>query len=147
MKAALKAIGLGVLSAAIALAPAHAPAFAEPSSVEQDKTDNQLTFSYDAGSGTLTGESSYRRAESGAVRFEVAVAESEGYGAGVVGKLRLRLEDDHAYLYDGWFELRVTNTSGESVYVRTRPATIHLKPRPGQRRASLAFKFDLPSGT
>ncbi len=137
-----KAVAALVAANALAVAPAAAA----PVSVQQDGTDNRLRFTYDRDPGTFARQSSSRRSDEGAVRFEVAVSESEGYGAGLVGRLRLRLEGERAHLYEGWFALTVTDDQGDVAYTRTVPATIHLKPRPGERKASLTFRFDLPSG-
>lgn len=121
-------------------------AMAASRSVGRDATDNRLDFEYDASTGTVTERSSYRRASRDAVRFEVGVVEADGYGSGLNGKLRLRLEGDRAVTYDGWFEITITDESGEVAYREARPATIQLKPRPGHRKAAISYRLDLPSG-
>ena len=75
------------------------------------------------------------------------VRETDDAGSGLQGRLRLRLNGDHATIYDGWFSFRVTTTEGRVAFQRLRPANIRLRPQPGQRRATLSFRFDLPSGS
>ena len=148
MKQPARGLTIAVLLTSLVSLQAAQPAAAAPISVKSDETDNRVAFTYDEDSGTLGDQSSFRRATERGVRFEVVITEADGYGTGLVGKLRLVLEDDRARIYDGWFELTVeSRDSDDVVYIRTRPATVHLKPRPGQRKASLGFRFDLPSGS
>ena len=121
-------------------------AFATDGSAGEDSTENRFTFDYDASSGEVTARSSYRRARRDPVRFEVGVSESEGYGSGLTGKLLLRLEGERPVTYDGWFEITITDSSDEIVFRRVVPRRIELEPRPGRRKAAIAFRFDLPSG-
>ena len=146
MKRTMRRVTATFLVTGILLLPStHAAA--APEHVTQDATQNRLAFDYDASSGTITSRSSFRRASRDEVRFEIGIVESDGYGAGLTGKLRLRLEGDAAVTYDGWFEITITDDSGDVVFRQSRPATIQLKPRPGCRKDALTYKVDLPSGS
>ena len=121
---------------------------AHPITVDRDRTDNDLSFAYEAESGDLTSMTSSRRTSRNGddVEFEIMVRETDDAGSGLQGRLRLRLNGDHRTIYDGWFSFRVTTPEGKVAFQRLRPANLHLRPRPGQRRATLVFRFDLPSG-
>ena len=136
-----------VLTAGLAAALLPAPAHAGPVTVETDRTDNAVTITYDAGSGEIDRHTTERREDGDGVSFQVGIRESDDAGSGLVGRLKLRLDGDRHTVYEGWFSLEITDEDGEIVFRRLRPATIHLRPRPGQRRAALPFRFDVPSGT
>jgi hypothetical protein len=76
----------------------------------------------------------------------VSVLETEDSGSGLLGKLTLRLDGDRHTVYDGWFDLHIETESGDPAFHRATPMSVHLRPQPGQRRASLRFRLDLPSG-
>jgi hypothetical protein len=143
----LKATSL--LAAAIAMAIiGHSAALADPTHVETDRTENQLSFSYDSSEGEIGSQGSRSLSDRDEpVRFTVAVQEGEGSGAGLIGKLKLRLEGNSKTVYDGWFTLVVTDHEGDVAFQRSRPAHIVLTPRPGMRRAKVTYRFDLPSGS
>lgn len=123
------------------------PATAGPTHVRSDRTENEIAFSYDASSGDIgTETSSQRDAHEELVRFKVVVRESEDSGTGLIGKLKLRLEDDANVVYDGWFTLIVTGEDGRVAFQRSRPAHIRLTPQPGMSRAAITYRFDLPTG-
>lgn len=125
-----------------------APALSQPASVEEERTDNNLSFTYDEASGEIGSQTSSRKStRADQVSFEVQVTEADDAGPGLTGKLKLRLDGDQHTVYDGWFSMKVTEAGGDVYYQRFRPATIHLRPRPGQRTAALIFRFDLPSGS
>ena len=138
---------LGVASAATALLLSLVPAaFAHPAASE-GRTDNDVSFTYESDSGTMPSETSSRRkSDQDGVDFKVKVDESDDSGSGLIGKLRLRLDGEEHATYDGWFSFKVTGEDGEVAFKRMRPATIQLRPQPGHRKASLTFRFDLPSG-
>lgn len=124
-------------------------ATAHPTTVDTDRTDNSMSFTYDADSGEMTTATWSRRTTRGddKVDFEVGIRESEDAGSGLIGKLTLRLDGDHRTVYDGWFSLKVTTSDGDVAFHRQRPATIRLEPQPGRRRATLTFRIDVPSGS
>ena len=136
-----------VLAAVVAVALLPARAHAGPVTVEADRTDNAVTFVYDAGSGEIEKDTTERNEDGDGVSFQVAIRESDDAGSGLVGRLKLRLDGERHTVYEGWFSLEITDEDGEVAFKRLRPATIHLRPRPGQRRAALPFRFDVPSGT
>ena len=137
-------VASGAILAFVVLAT---PGLAQSNNVEEDVTDNRFAFSYDSSSGQIGSETSAERtSEEDAVYFKVAIAEMEDTGSGLLGKLSLRLDGDERKVYDGWFTLHIETENGDPAFHRTRPATIHLRPQPGQRRAILRFRFDIPSG-
>jgi len=120
---------------------------ARTTTVEKDNTDNRFAFEYEAGSGEIESEtSSERSSRNDSVYFRVAVRETEDSGSGLLGRLTLRLDGDDHTVYDGWFDLHVESETGDVAFHRTRPISVHLRPQPGQRRATLRFRLDLPSG-
>ena len=146
MKRVMRTATATFLVTGIFLLPSS-PVVAAPEQVTEDSTQNRFVFDYDASSGTVTGRSSYRRANRDAVRFEVGVVESDGCGVGLTGKLRLRLEGDEAVTYDGWFQITITDDSEDVIFRQSRPTTIQLQPKPGRRKGAITYKFDLPSGS
>lgn len=140
----------GVAALALSLAAITvmaAPGLAETTTVDQDRTDNSVSFEYDSSSGTIeSATSSERASRNDIVYFKVSVLETEDSGSGLLGKLTLRLDGDRHTVYDGWFELDIATGSGDTAYHRSMPVSVHLRPQPGQRRATLRFRFDLPSG-
>lgn len=139
-------VGLIAASACLVLAsPLNAGA--QPVEVEAERTDNEVSFTYDETNGEIGTQTSRREtARDDQVSFEVSIVESDGAGPGLIGKLKLRLDGDQHTIYDGWFALKVVD-DGTVFYQRFRPAEIHLRPRPGQRTAAITFRFDLPSGS
>ena len=138
--------GLVSVSACLLLAlPNHV--LAQPVEVTTERTDNDVSFSYDETDGEISTQTSRRETtRDDQVSFEVSILEADDAGPGLVGKLKLRLDGDQHTIYDGWFALKVSD-DGTVYYQRFRPAEIHLRPRPGQRTAAITFRFDLPSGT
>lgn len=121
---------------------------AAPTVVEQDRSDNLVSFAYDSDTGEKNFDSTWtRKGGNDDVLFRVAVIETEDSGSGLLGKLMLRLEGDDAVRYDGWFALHVVDESGYVSFHRAKPSQITLRPRPGLRRAAVRFRFDVPSGT
>ena len=142
---ALRRIGIPVMSL-VMLQALSAPVSAETRSVEEDRTDNTFSFEYDAESGSIDSQTSSNRAASNtAVYFRVSVLETEDSGSGLMAKLTLRLDGDDHTVYDGWIGLHIETESGEVAFHRSKPVSIHLRPQPGQRRATLRFRLDLPS--
>lgn len=143
----IKATSLMATAAALAIA-AHGNAVASPTYVQADRTENRLSFSYDSSEGEIASQGSKQRGDHDEpVRFTVAMYEAEGSGAGLIGKLKLRLEGESKTVYDGWFTFVVTNADGDVAFRRSRPAHVVLTPRPGMKRASVTYRFDLPSGS
>jgi hypothetical protein len=139
-------VAVGTLSLLI-LQVLAGSAMARTTTVDEDTTDNRFAFEYDAGSGEIGSEtSSERPSQSDAVYFRVAVLETEDSGSGLLGRLTLRLDGDDHTVYDGWFDLQIESGSGDVAFYRTKPISVHLRPQPGQRRATLRFRFDLPTG-
>lgn len=117
---------------------------------QEDRTDNVFSFSYDSSDGHMPSERSRQTSSQSVeddVTFTVLVREAEDAGSGLIGKLKLRLNDDHRTVYNGWFTFKVVDSDGEVSFQRARPANLQLYPRPGMRRASITFRFDLPSGS
>ena len=123
------------------------PAGAHGRAARDRASDNEVSFTYDEGSGAITRRSSEESGSRKAVAFLVGISEAEGTGSGLVGRIKLRLRGDDPVTFDGWFTLDVTTSEGSPAFNRQRPATIVLRPQPGQRRATLTFRFDVPSGT
>jgi hypothetical protein len=143
----LKATSLLAAGTALAIIT-QGSAVAGPTYVQSDRTENQLSFTYDSSEGEIGSQASKQRGDHDEpVRFTVAVYEAEDTGAGLIGKLRLRLEGDSKTVYDGWFTLVVTDDDGSMAFQRSRPAHIVLTPQPGMKRAAVTYRFDLPTGT
>ena len=143
----LKATALIAAGTALAVM-VQGSALAGPTYVQSDRTENQISFSYDSSEGEIGSQGSRQRGDHDEpVRFTVAVYEAEDTGAGLVGKLKLRLEGETKTVYDGWFTLLVTEDDGSVAFQRSRPAHIVLTPQPGMKRAQVTYRFDLPTGT
>ncbi len=137
------ALALGVCSV-VALG---STAGAHPITVGEDQTENVVSFEYDSASGDITSEGNKRRPADEDVTFTVAIRETEDTGSGLMGRLRLRLNGDHRTVYNGWFTLKIKDAENNVAYKRSKPANVQLYPRPGMRRASVPFRFDLPTGS
>jgi hypothetical protein len=141
-----KATSMVTAAAALAVV-GQVSAVANPTYVQADRTENQLSFSYDSSDGEIGSQGSKQRNEHDEpVRFTVVLHEAEDTGTGLIGKLRLRQEGESKTVYDGWFTFVVTNADGGVAFRRSRPAHIVLTPRPGMKRAVVTYRFDLPSG-
>ena len=144
----LKATTLVATATALAAIMVHGSAVAAPTYVQEDRTENRLSFSYDSSDGEIGSQGSKQRSEHDEpVRFTVALQEAEDTGTGLIGKLRLRLDGGSKTVYDGWFTFVVTDADGNISFQRSRPAHVVLTPRPGMKRAAVTYRFDLPSGT
>jgi hypothetical protein len=134
------------LLALVTMAPAHA----DPWTFEQDKTDNDFYFTYDAASGTMPkAYSSARFNRRDKVTFLVYIREHEGamVGERLNGRLQLSLAKDQVVIYDGTFTLEVFSTmTGDVIYTDSRDDRIVLRPKKDHKKASMVFPFDLPSG-
>ena len=146
MRKRARLIGIVVSLASVSLLQASASAHTIV--VNEDRSENVVTFTYDSEDGSVPSETSRgRRRTDENVTFTVAIAESQDAGAGLIGRVKLQLNGDHRTTYSGWFTFKVVDDSGDVVFQKSRPANIRLHPRPGMRRASVPFRFDLPSGT
>ena len=134
-------------AAALAAFIGQSSAVASPTYVQEDRTENQLSFSYDSADGEIGSQGSKQRSKDDEpVRFTVALQEAEDTGSGLIGKLKLRLEGESRTVYDGWFTYVVTDADGSVAFQRSRQAHVVLTPRPGMKRAAVTYRFDLPSG-
>lgn len=125
-----------------------APALAAPTLVESDRSDTLMKLTYDASTGKKVSDSTWTRSGGNDdVLFRVVVVETEDSGTGLLGKLVLRLEGDKAHKYNGWFVLRLVDDSGNVAFHRALPSEIILRPKPGSRRSTIRFRFDVPSGS
>jgi len=120
---------------------------AHPITVPQDRTENVVSFSYESSTGEIASERSDSQPTDEDVTFRVVVRETEDAGSGLLGRLRLRLNGDHRTIYNGWFALKVKDAQGKVAFHRSKPANVQLSPKPGMRRASLVYRFDLPAGS
>ena len=122
-------------------------ATAAPRVVGVDRSDNRVSFGYEADGGTITSETTTMQdGINPDVDFRVTIDEAEGTGSGLLARITLRLDADRAQTYDGWFSLHVEDADGETAFHRSRPRYVRLRPEPGSRRASIRYTFDLPSG-
>ncbi len=136
------AVGVGALFAG-------GPTGGAPLAKRWDRSDNSTHFEYDATRGDIMLATSATRFRPGdPVTFLTYVEERSGAPTGrrLSGVLTLRLNVNRPVVYRGWFGVRILNASGDVVLRRTKWRRISLRPRPGERRARLAFLFDLPSG-
>ena len=145
MRCAIRRATIGALAVTALAFPATA--IGAPREVGVDRSDNRIEFSYDGGSGSIDSQST--STQSGInpdVSFQVSVIEAEGTGPGLLAKITLRLDTDRAQTYDGWFALHIDSEDGQTAFHRSRPRYVRLRPRPGCRRATIRYTFDLPSG-
>ena len=142
-----------VIAVSLALLVVVAPgiALAEPLDVERDRTDNGYSFTYDATKGEIVdAASSIRFDRRDPVSFVIYVREntkSEVVGERLRTRLSVALNKDRAVRYDGTFSFEITDSAGTMVHTDSRELNVVLRPKPGQRKESIAFVFDLPSGS
>jgi hypothetical protein len=133
----------------VALAPSSATA--APLEVERDRTDNGFSFSYDATEGEITtAASSIRFDRRDPVSFIIYVREnpnSDVVGERLRTRLSVGLSKDRAVRYRGTFWFEITDAAGTVVHRDEVARKIVLRPKPGARKASMGFVFDLPSGS
>lgn len=142
---AVRSIGVAAM-ALLTVQALSVPVWAGTTRVDEDKSDNRFSFEYDAGSGSIGSQTSSERATNNPdVHFHVSVRETEDSGSGLRGLLTLRLDGNDHTIYNGWLGLHIETESGEVAFHRSKPVSIHLRPQPGQRRATLRFRLDLPS--
>ena len=139
--------GMSLILCTLLALSATLPAGAHGRTARDRRSDNEVRFRYDEESGAITRRASEESGPRKAVAFLVGISEAEGTGSGLIARIKLRLRGDDPVTFDGWFSIDVTSSNGEPGFSRHRPATIVLRPQPGQRRATLSFRFDVPSGT
>ena len=146
LQRAVTAVSLALL---VALAPGLV--FAEPLEMERDRTDNGYSFTYDASKGEIVdAASSIRFDRRDPVSFVIYVREntkSDVVGERLRTRLSVALNKDRAVRYDGTFSFEITDSAGTVVYSDSRELKVVLRPKPGQRKESMSFVFDLPSGS
>lgn len=141
------------VSVALALLVAIVPTVvsAAPLVVEQDRTDNGYSFTYDATEGKIgDAASSIRFDRRDPVSFIIYVREnktSEEVGTRLRTRLSIGLNKDRVVRYDGTFSFEISDSVGTVVYTDSRDLKIILRPKPGERKDALSFVFDLPSGS
>lgn len=141
------------VSASLALLVALAPGLvlAGPLDVDRDRTDNGYSFTYDAIEGEI-GEaaSSIRFDRRDPVSFIIYVREnqrSDEVGKRLRTGLSVALSKDRAVRYDGTFWFEITDPAGTVIHSDSREMRVVLRPKPGKRKESMSFVFDLPSGS
>lgn len=136
-----------VLSLVVASA---SPALAAPLVVQRDRADNGFSFTYDAEEDEIVDAASSLRLDSrDPVSFIVSVSETPDPESGkepLRGRISLGLSKDRVVRYEGLFTLEITNSEGEVAFTESQERKIVLRPKRGQRKASMSFFFDLPSG-
>ena len=112
-------------------------------SVDRDRADNALTFTYDAAKERLvTSASSHRMKLDDKVDFLTHVAEQDGEG--LEGGVTLQLLDGKRRVYEGSFFFVVKDASGATAFKASRAARVALTRT--HRKKTVTFPFDLPSG-
>lgn len=126
-------------------------AVAAPLDVDRDRTDNGYSFTYDAAEGEIgDAASSIRFDRRDPVSFIIYVREnqhSDEVGKRLRTQLSVALTKDHAVRYDGTFWFEITDPAGTIIYSDSRELHVVLRPKPGKRKESFSFAFDLPSGS
>lgn len=143
-----------VLALVLALLVTVIPAavVAAPMKVESDRTDNDYSFTYDAAGGEITlAQSSVRFNRRDPVSFTIYVQEnskSDEVGQRLRARLSVALNPnkDGVVRYEGTFSFEITDSEGTVEHGDSRDLKVVLRPKPGERKASLSFVFDLPSG-
>lgn len=148
MKLRLSAVFV-LLALLVALVPTGVAA--APLDVERDRTDNGYSFTYDAAEGEIVdAASSIRFDRRDPVSFIIYVREnpkSEVVGERLRTRLSVGLNKDRVVRYDGTFSFEITDSAGTVVHTDSRDMKIVLRPKAGERKGSLSFVFDLPSGS
>lgn len=141
------------VAASLALLVALAPglALAAPLEMERDRTDNGYSFTYDATEGEIVdAASSIRFDRRDPVSFVIYVRDntkSDVVGERLRTRLSVGLSKDRVVRYDGTFWFEITDSAGTVIHTDSRDMKVVLRPKPGQRKASMSFVFDLPSGS
>ena len=141
---------ISALALALLVAVAPGVVVAAPLEVERDRTDNGYSFTYDAAEGEIvSAASSIRFDRRDPVSFVIYVrrnTKSDTVGERLRTRLSVAVNKDRVVRYDGTFSFEITDPAGTVVYGASRELKVVLRPKPGQRKKSLSFVFDLPSG-
>jgi hypothetical protein len=125
------------------------PAAAAPMRIRRDRSDNTMTFTYNAVKGQIKAAASSVFWKSGdRVEFLSYVVERDVAveGKRLKARIVLRLNRDRAVRYDGRFRFIIQDETGTTVFRRTQNVDLVLRPRRGERRRYLRWILDLPSG-
>lgn len=125
------------------------PAVAAPRRIKAERSDNTYTFVYDADDDEIVEEQS--SAEFGRhdrLQFFVYIRErpDDAEGAPLAARLHLRLLGSRAMRFKGEFWLRVKTAGGITTLEKSKAKSILLRPRPGERRRVIHFRFGVDSG-
>lgn len=136
---------------ALLLAVVPVGALAAPLDVRRDRTDNGYSFTYDATQGEIVdAASSIRFDRRDPVSFIIYVREntkSDELGERLRTRLSVALNKDRVVRYKGTFSFAITDSAGTVIHSDSRDLKVVLRPKPGARKASMSFVFDLPSGS
>jgi hypothetical protein len=134
-------------TAVLIIVLAASPALAGPVVEAFDRTDNDFFFTY-PGDGSIPEAASstiFRRSDK--VSFFAYVREGPSgapEGSRLDGVLELRLTGPRAVRYEGRFAFLVRNRNGSRALRLTTTRSFTL--RPGDRRETITFNFDLDRG-
>ena len=124
-------------------------AHAGPLGVEQDRSDNTFSFTYNGASGEIERASSsriLRRRDRVAFLLYVRERKEAEIGERLVGRMELDLLVEKALRYRGNFTFEVSDPLGNVIYQGSQYANVLLRPQDRQREEVLRIPFDLPSG-
>ena len=140
---ALAAVASAVLLAGVAHAEALTPRFT--------RTDNTMSFQYDAETGTMplaTSSMRFKRDQKFAFTGYVRERPGAAVGRRLVGLVSVKLTADRRVAFDGRFRLVVLDSDGNVAHRASRSTRIVLRDAPGRRGETLRFPaFDLESDT
>lgn len=139
-------LGIGLL---VSLAVMPSAAAGRPLSPSSERSDNTMSFDYDAVSGEI-GEAVSGRVISRRDRLEFVAwvrdfPEAE-VGERLQGAVHLRVHRDKAIELRGTLAVVVQNDAGATIETLEREIDIVLRDRKGKRAKSFRWRFDLPTG-
>jgi len=133
----------------VLLAIASSTALARPITPTRERSDNTMTFTYDAASGEITEAASSRtltRADRLQFFAYVEDAPNAEIGRRLKGIIELRRLGDRAVKLDGTLSFVVQDDSGTIIETFEREIDIVLRDREGKRFRGFRWRFDLPTG-
>lgn len=143
--------GRRLIAPAVALAVLVAPtnALAAPLAPTREKSDNTMSFDYDADTGTIGTALSSRYVERrDTLGFSTYVRDDPEAEVGdrLLGIVQLTQGGKRAVKLDGTLSVAIENDEGKVIETLERKINIVLRPDKGKRSKTFRWRFDLGSG-
>lgn len=132
------------------LALASSTAAARPLSIEGEKSDNTMTFVYDAVTGRITDAASSRTlSRQDPLQFFTYVKDHPDAEVGkrLEAVVKLRLLKERAVELKGTLAVEIQSDAGATVETLEKEIDVVLRDRKGRRAKQFAWRFDLPTGS